>query len=153
MPGYLIPADLDRMIPAGEDPLKWAETNLLASPGATVARLNPVTGAPSFFRVPTLVVAEKQDHSCIHLSEQGECKIHAIAPFGCAFFDCQNSGVELSSKGIRSVMVDWQKPKSLYRDLWNHLHGLGRVSDTPAVKIQRMKAACSLEHRASRKKR
>jgi len=33
MPGFLIPADLTRIIPPGADPVIWAEANLLASPG------------------------------------------------------------------------------------------------------------------------
>src|SRR6266446_1724770 len=82
MPGYLIPSDLDRMIPIGVDPLTWAEMNLLASPGALVMK------NLQFFRIPTLVPSTKADGSCINLTPEGLCSIHETAPFGCAFFDC-----------------------------------------------------------------
>ena len=93
MPGFLIPADLTRMIPPGADPFLWAEANLLASPGALVAKDGKL------FRIPTLVPAVKADGSCIHLTggkRNGKCAIHEIAPFGCAFFDCKtpNDGRE-----------------------------------------------------------
>jgi len=51
LPGYLIPADLKRMIPAHAQSFDWAEQNLLASPGALVVKDRVL------FRIPTLVPA------------------------------------------------------------------------------------------------
>ena len=62
MPGCLIPSDLDRMIPRTTDPFRWAESNLLASPGAVAMKNGKL------FRIPTLVPATKADGSCINLS-------------------------------------------------------------------------------------
>src|SRR5262245_26676119 len=84
MPGHLIPADLDRLLEGVADPGKWAEDNLLASPGALA--MNTTTGRT--FRIRTLVPAVKPDGSCIHLTEDRKCAIHENAPFGCAFFSC-----------------------------------------------------------------
>ncbi len=82
MPGFLLPSDLDRMVPADTEPFTWAETNLLASPGALVMKGN------TYFRIPTLVPATTSTGSCKNLTSEGLCAIHDISPFGCAFFDC-----------------------------------------------------------------
>lgn len=74
MPGFLIPADLERMIPEGADPFVWAEKNVLASPGALAMQ------GGKTFRIHTLVPATKKDGSCIHLAEDGRCLIHEVSP-------------------------------------------------------------------------
>src|SRR5208337_1439820 len=48
MPGFLIPSDLERMIPAGVDPYLWADKNLLASPGALVMKDGETFGCAFF---------------------------------------------------------------------------------------------------------
>lgn len=132
MPGFLIPADLDRMIPAGADPFAWAGANLLASPGAMVA-----SEARGVFRVGTLVPAVKPDGSCIHLGGGYLCGIHAIAPFGCAFFSCRGEAApNLSRSGIIAVMQ--AGPESLYQRLWAHLDSTGRKQAGPEVLRARM---------------
>jgi hypothetical protein len=132
MPGYLIPSDLDRMKPAGQDVFAWAEQNLLASPGALVSR-NGIA-----FRINTLVPAKKRDGSCINLRD-GLCQIHAIAPFGCAFFSCRD-GLEsygLSAKGLHAIMRD-KEALGLYRQIWLHLDSKGLRSQAPEVLRKRM---------------
>src|SRR6185437_11995882 len=141
MPGFLIPADLGRMIPKEcgkcRRPMKgtttwdgacdcgglirnvdeyiWAEQNLLASPGALVI------SEGKFRRIPTLVPATKEDGSCIHLTSEGNCDIHAVAPFGCAFFDCGEEPEGLAHTALHAVMMEWGNTFSLYRALWIHL--------------------------------
>lgn len=127
MPGFLIPADLDRMIPAGADPFEWAESNLLASPGALVS------ADGKLFRIPTLVPAVKEDGSCTHLQggkRNGKCTIHQIAPFGCSFFDCGPERGNLSRHGLMAV-YDATHEDSLYRKLWLHLSNLGHTQLAP----------------------
>jgi hypothetical protein len=126
MPGFLIPADLGRMIPAGADPFRWAEANLLASPGALVAD----TRTGQTFHVPTLVPAVKADGSCIHLAEEGRCGIWAVSPFGCAFFDCGPERGRISHKGIRAVL-DAHNGGELYTRLWDWLWSSGRRQKGP----------------------
>jgi hypothetical protein len=131
MPGYLIPADLDRMIPPGVDPFTWAEQNLLASPGAIIKSSR--TG--QLRRVPTLVLATKPDGSCINLTPDDRCSIHENAPFGCAFFDCKISRREandLSARGVREIMA--ANVNSLYHRIWRRLNRLGKVSPAPEEK-------------------
>lgn len=121
MPGYLIPADLTRMAPLDQGMdmvLAWAETNLLASPGAVVM----VSGQQH--RLPTLVPRTKPDGSCIHLDSNNRCGIHAVSPFGCAFFDCKADDFDLSAKGLREIAREWTRP-SWYSTIWAHLDKLG----------------------------
>jgi hypothetical protein len=122
MPGFLIPADLGRMIPLGVDPLTWAESNLLASPGALVARGTRV------FRIPTLVPAVKRNGACIHHVD-GMCAIHDVAPFGCAFFDCKTRDYTLSHRGLLQIAgADVESP---YIQIWRHLRSKGLKSRPP----------------------
>jgi hypothetical protein len=126
MPGYMIPSDLVRMIPVGADPVKWAEENLLASPGPLVMSRE----TRETYRVPTLVPATKKDGSCKFLNAQGRCSIHAVSPFGCAFFDCNSNPLEasiLSSEGVYAIQEDTKKRGSLYRRLVKHLKCIGKT--------------------------
>lgn len=135
MPGFLIPSDLGRMIPAGSDPMAWAETNLLASPGALVMK----SGSGDVFRIPTLVPAIKKDGSCIHLQgskRNSKCAIHEIAPFGCAFFDCGTEREGLSFEGLMAVYNAGSN--SLYYRLWQHLQDGGWRQQAPEVLRKRM---------------
>jgi hypothetical protein len=135
MPGFLIPTDLARMIPAGIDPLTWAETNLLASPGALVMK-----GA-QLFRIPTLVPSTKSDGSCINLTAEGLCSIHENAPFGCAFFDCGPERNQLSHSGLTAVYASIfdSMNASLYRQLWLHLSERGLVQQRAEVLREKMR--------------
>jgi hypothetical protein len=134
MPGYLIPADLARMKPKDSDVFAWAEQNLLASPGALVMK------GGKTFRVNTLVPAKQPDGSCIHLIGE-RCAIHAVAPFGCAFFSCVDSTRDadvLSAHGLRTIMQD-QAADGEYRRVWLHLDGKGLRSESAETLRERMR--------------
>lgn len=136
MPGCLIPSDLERIIPAGVDPFRWAESNLRASPGALVA--NTATGET--FRIPTLVPATKTDGSCIHLTALERCDIHEIAPAGCAFFDCGPEPPGLMREFLIQIQDAWREPgPSLYRNLWAHLAYAGLEAIDPREARERMR--------------
>jgi hypothetical protein len=137
MPGFLIPADLQRMIPVDADPREWADKNLLASPGALVA--DSVTG--QMYRIPTLVPATKPDGSCANLTEDGRCSIHAISPFGCAFFDCGSgtlAAADLARKGLLAVQDSFEDAahRTLYRTLWTRLLMSGHTQ-RPAEELRK----------------
>lgn len=132
IPGYLIPADLDRLVPAGSDAFSWAMGNLLASPGAVVM----TQGA--LFRIPTLVPSRKNDNSCRFLNGNNLCDIHADAPFGCAFFDDHMSDAEANFKsaaGLRSIIDGL---RGLYGRLWQLLWDSGLRADGPEESRRRM---------------
>jgi hypothetical protein len=135
LPGYLIPADLTRMIPPDADPRAWAEENLRASPGALVG--NVATGER--WRIPTLVPARTEGGACIHLDGEERCRIHAVSPFGCAFFDHHRDGQSLTRHGLTAVAHAQQDPSSLYRRLWVHLELLRLTVPPPEEGRQKLK--------------
>lgn len=134
MPGFLIPSDLDRMVNQKMQVLAWAEIALRASPGALV--MNSRTG--EMFRIPTLV-PRKKDGVCVYLL-QGNCGIHSIAPFGCAFFDCstpRSISDHLAREGMIAVQEAWLHD-SLYQRIWHHLFNKGLTAEAPEVLRRRM---------------
>jgi hypothetical protein len=132
MPGFLIPSDLDRMIPPGADPLQWAEINLLASPGTIVSKDGEI------FRIPTLVPATKPDGSCIHYQRRG-CAIWENSPFGCAFFGCGAQDEDrLSHLGVNKIYLAQADPESLYNRIWHHLWDLNKRQEPVEAIRERM---------------
>lgn len=136
MPGFLIPQDLERLIPPGiEGPAiyEWAERNLLASPGALA--MDTTTG--NTFRIGTLVPAVKPDGSCIHLTADRLCDIHPAAPFGCAFFDCGPERNGVSRDGLMAVLRAHRE--GLYGQIWRHLWNAGQRQKPPEELRARMR--------------
>lgn len=87
VPGALVPSDLDRLIPSGDDPFDWAKDHLLASPG--FRRMDAY--GRIVVQIPTLV-PKRQENGFCHWLEDGLCLIHDNSPFGCAFFSqCQQT--------------------------------------------------------------
>jgi len=139
IPGYLIPSDLERLVPSNINPFEWSERHLLASPGAVV--MNTMTG--KMYSIPTLVPAHKTDKdlSCIFLNENLKCTIHANAPFGCAFFQsCQPNSrdIALSRLAIQKVEKEWRDQDNLYCRIWNYLHQKGIISLSAKEKWSKM---------------
>jgi len=136
IPGYLIPADLDRMARhmGYPDTANWAMQFLLASPGATVGSIDKVTGRIVTRQIRTLVPAREPAHNhCVHFSENGRCNIHPVAPFGCAFFDCKQSeerAQEISSRGLTEIDADWNK-EGPYSKIWLMLDAAGKRARSP----------------------
>lgn len=132
MPGFLIPADLERMIPpTAHSALKWAEDNLLASPGATAIAKGRI------IHIPTLVPAVNSYGHCIHLTVNNRCNIHSIAPFGCAFFSCEDEVPGLSEKGLLEVF-NAHHNRTLYHQIWMHLYSIGKRQLGPGELRKRM---------------
>lgn len=153
---WLIPSDLERLIPSGADPLKWAESNLLASPGPLVVQVveqefgscsEPQKSERRLvrrqFRVPGLVLAANPDGSCKFLSASGSCSIHEISPFGCAFFDGHAHRSPVSDRLLHAGLNSCSAvgPKHLYHRLRRHLIHKGLVSPTPETQRARMRRA------------
>lgn len=144
IPGYLVPADLERMgrcLATAQDPLSWARRHLLASPGAVVMRRGQV------FRIPTLVPARRPDGACTFLTAEGQCAIHAVSPFGCAFFDAHMPHAEADRRskcGLQAVAEDWAV-HGLYAQVWLDLTSDDLVAPPPEVARQQMRRAGDLE--------
>jgi Fe-S-cluster containining protein len=132
VPGYLLPADVERI---GRhlgytNPLSFAAQYLLASPGATVVQ------AGQLRQLPTLVPRRQANGACLFLDDDSRCRIHAVAPFGCAFFDSHLSAEEAdqrSQHGLREIARLWANPKAhLYPILWRILDATTRRAVPPA---------------------
>jgi hypothetical protein len=95
LPGYLTPADLQRLADyLGEDDIVcFALDNLLASPGALVVAYGEI------FAIPTIVSARRQDGVCRFLKND-LCSIHAVNPFGWAFFSAEQTKEQSDSNNF-----------------------------------------------------
>jgi Fe-S-cluster containining protein len=140
IPGYLIPADLERIkncLGPAETLVDWAKQHLLASPGALVATDRMV------FRIPTVVPAQATSGACIFLTSDNRCSIHSVAPFGCAFFDAHMSKSEAdgrSSQGLNDIYRAWVKGDE-YGQVWLALDREGLQAPSPEKCRQQMKGA------------
>jgi hypothetical protein len=144
IPGYLVPADLERLhrhLAPGQDLRAWAKQHLLASPGALVVR----RGRPS--RILTLVPARRPDGACLFLTEDGRCAVHAVSPFGCAFFDAHMAKAEAdrrSKLGLQAVLAAWDAHER-YGHVWVALAAEGLVAPPPDVARQQLRRAAEEE--------
>jgi Fe-S-cluster containining protein len=132
LPGYLVPADLERIhrhTAPDQDLRVWAREWLLASPGALV-----MSGHRPY-RILTLVPARRPDGACIFLTADNRCSVHAVSPFGCAFFDSHMSHAECdrrSKRGLQAVLEAWRASGD-YAHVWVDLAGHGLIAEAPKV--------------------
>lgn len=76
VPGALVPSDLERLIPSGDDPFLWAEDHLLASPGFRM--MNGL--GETLIQIPTLVPMRQENafvSQCQQTPKQAEPRIIA----------------------------------------------------------------------------
>jgi hypothetical protein len=125
MPGFLIPSDLERLIPDGVDPFVWSEGHLRASFGSLV----PSGGVMKW--TPSLVPAKADSGSC-HWLKDGRCTVHENSPFGCAFLDqhMTDREAEKRSQAGRDARWDDFVTDGLYSQIWQHLSERGLVYRT-----------------------
>ena len=126
-PGFLIPADLRRLVPPDQDPFEWAREHLRVRvrPAGRTAR-NP-KGVPLV--TEALLPATTAAGAC-HWYREGRCAIHAVAPFGCAFFDQHQSERQAENRANRAqavIELALADPDSLYRRLCDDLLSRGLV--------------------------
>ena len=137
IPGCLLPGDLiDIGLFIGYKELSsFVEQSFLASPGALVAK------AGRLYRIRTIVPA-RNEHGWCKFFDGKLCKIHPVAPFGCAYFDSHqdpsHSG-RISALGLMTVAAQWQNEESsLYCQVWHHLQRSGLTAPSPEECRQRM---------------
>jgi hypothetical protein len=112
LPGYLVPSDLRRIADyLGEDDIvRFTLDNLLASPGALVVAHGEI------FAIPTIVPARRLDGACCFLKND-LCSIHAVNPFGCAFFSAEQTKEQsdaISARGLMEIMKSWRQGDRLF---------------------------------------
>src|ERR1700722_10542406 len=114
VPGSLVPSDLDRLIPLGEDPFLWAEQHLLASPGFQIR-------TPQFtVKIPSLGPRRQNNGHC-HWFQDGRCAVHENSPYGCAFFgECEmtDDHAEKAARAGREARAKAFQEGGLYAQLW-----------------------------------
>jgi Fe-S-cluster containining protein len=111
-PGPLIPGDFERIAEHLGETRDEAKKHFWASPGAVV---HDRTGIR---RIGT-ITPRMQDGRCVFLDENDNCRIHAVAPFGCAYFDTH---MDYNTAFPRSLFaVREQENDSEYRTLRSEL--------------------------------
>lgn len=105
-PGYLDKDDVDRIAAhLGID--RYAMLDKL-QPGRGAIVMN--TSTRQVFRIPSII--PKTEHGrCTFQSADGKCSIHAVSPFGCAYFDTHmglDEGQRRSAWSLRRTMNDQQ---------------------------------------------
>ena len=98
-PGCLIPGDMERIAAHLGETLDEAKRHFWSSPGALL--MDRQTGRQ--FRVRT--ITPKREHGrCVFLDEQDRCRVHAVAPAGCAHFDVHMSAAQAKPRSVEMVI-------------------------------------------------
>jgi len=105
-PGHLVPGDMERIAEHLGQPLEAVKLKFWASPGAVV--MDTQTGIQ--FRIGTITPRfDRRKKACVFLTEGNQCGIHAVAPFGCSFFDTHQTreeGMKRSMWGMDKIQSD-----------------------------------------------
>jgi hypothetical protein len=153
MPGYLVPADLVRLIPKDTDPMDWARTHLRASNGSVL--VNTLTGES--INIPSLVPIKKANGHCHWLATNGRCTVHADSPFGCAFFDqhMKDDEAERRNRYARLSRAQAFDDHSLYAQIWQMLKSEGLIGGGEYAQsrreLQRVRASIERQKRLADK--
>jgi len=130
-PGFLIPSDVGPVLEAAQ---AKPEEVLVASEGSLVIYRGEMQ------RLGTILPAHKPDGSCVFLDENDRCKIHAAAPYGCAYTDFHMSDLEgrsVSAAGLQTLMEPSPELQE-YRKIREQLQSAGKVAQPLAVRRQAM---------------
>ena len=102
-PGHLLPGEMETIADHLQQPLVEVKKLFWASGGAVV--MNNATGRQ--FRIGTITPRyDRRKKRCVFMTDDGLCSIHAVAPFGCAYFDTHQSadyGRSLSTWGMQQI--------------------------------------------------
>jgi hypothetical protein len=139
MPGYLVPSDITRLIPAEADPIVWAEEHLRASQGYIGLSASGVVS------IPSLVPKKGEDGHC-HWYVQGRCTVHQNSPFGCAYIDQDMTSREADkrSEAGRAARKQSFDEQSLYAQIWAHLAQKGLIYSSSTVDQKKALAAIGI---------
>jgi Fe-S-cluster containining protein len=113
-PGPLAPGDFERIAEHLGETREEAKQHFWASPGA-IARF---TQGGDAFRVGTITPRFRKGR-CVFLDENDRCKIHPVAPFGCAYFDTHQGKATAVQRSI--WLINAQANSKEYEQLRNEL--------------------------------
>lgn len=106
-PGPLIEGDMEKIAAALGESLEETKKHFWASPGALVKNMQ--TGRA--YRVGTITPKfDRRRGRCVFLTDDDRCSIHAVAPFGCAYFDT-HMGREEAQDGA-AVLIRGQQTEA-----------------------------------------
>jgi Fe-S-cluster containining protein len=109
----LAPGDFERIAGyLGED-RETAKQHFWASPGSLVK-----TWLGKVIRIGTITPRYTKGR-CVFLDDQDRCRIHPVAPFGCAYFDTHMSDEAAMPRSV--WMADRQKNDAEYQALRDEL--------------------------------
>src|SRR5262245_43773380 len=113
-PGPLLPGQLEAIAAHLGKPLRETAALFVASPGGVMG--NRATGRT--LRVGTITPRMRAGR-CVFLDPEERCTIHAVAPFGCAYFDTHMSAEEGQRRGLWMMKLQATDPayQSLRRTL------------------------------------
>jgi Fe-S-cluster containining protein len=97
-PGSLVPGDLEAIAAHLGESVAEAKAHFWASPGALVMD----TGTGRQFRVGT-ITPKRERKRCVFLGEDDRCRVHPVAPAGCAYFDTHQSAREAQPRSAAMV--------------------------------------------------
>jgi Fe-S-cluster containining protein len=113
-PGPLAPGDLERIAEhLGETP-EEAKRHFCASPGGLWKSSS--TGVTE--RVGT-ITPKRRHGRCVFLDENDRCRVHPVAPAGCAYFDTHMGTTEAHRRSV--WLMSQQSRDSDYQALRNEL--------------------------------
>lgn len=99
-PGPLAPGDLEKIAAyLGETP-EEARRHFRASPGAIVKD----SRSGQKFQIGT-ITPKMEGGRCVFLDAQDRCRIHAVAPAGCAYFDTHMKAPEAHRRSLGLVQL------------------------------------------------
>lgn len=137
-PGYLAVGDFERIVAAYnvEDPEKFLLENFVAGEGSQVGKI--VDGRIATFNIPTITPRQNDDGTCVFLKDN-KCSIHAVSPFGCAYFDSHmkaDTAQVVSKDALIEVMDDGMArgpyTKLLFKLAANKKYARPRIERTEA---------------------
>ncbi len=103
-PGFLAPGDFERIAAALQETPEQARAHFWASPGALVMN----THTNRVFRIHT--ITPRLAHGrCVFLTAENRCQVHAVAPYGCSFFDTHQGlpeGQRRSAWALTEIQAD-----------------------------------------------
>jgi tetratricopeptide (TPR) repeat protein len=123
----LIPSDLERLLPPGEDAFAWAKVHLrarLVAPGG----------------LPSLVPARQANGHC-HWLQNDRCAVWQNSPYACAFFGhLGKEQIEVRNEAGRAARREAFAQNTLYARIWQSLKEAGLTSTGTADEPLRVKS-------------
>lgn len=134
MPGNLAVGDFERIAEHlgktdGESATELLLDNFVVSDGAVVGVDTPQ--GYKYVQLPLITPRQQPNGHCVFLRE-GQCSIHAVSPFGCSHFDCEQPIEEADrrSHDCLSEIIQSVTTGGSYGVLMDVLDDAGRHSQT-----------------------